>query len=142
METPLITAVENKDFETVRKLLTEHPESVNEINERGGTALIRASHLNDLECVQLLLDKGADAAYLSPNPVAADFLRNGHAAIHRVVHHRCQDQEKSRTILRMHLDHGAPYDHEIAVWMGDLDTVIEKTGNNNKRKDEALIAAA
>ena len=141
-ETPLITAVENKDFETVKKLLAEHPESVNEINEQGGTALIRVSAQNDLECVQLLLETGADAAYLSPNPVNSDHSRNGRAAIHRVVHHRCQDQEKSRKILRVLLDHGTPYDHEIAAWMGDLDTVIEKTGNNKKRKDEALIAAA
>ena len=142
-KTSLIAAIEKNDFEAVKKLLAEHPQCVNEINDQGETALIRASKQNNLECVQLLLNAGADTAYLSPRPTAPVYLsRNGRAAIHRVVHHRCQDLEKSRKILRTLLDHGSPYDHEIAAWMGDLDAVIEKTGHKKERKDVALIAAA
>ena len=142
-DNPLIAAVAANDLDSVRDLVAERPWVVNEADELGETALILASRENHMECVKLLLEAGADATYLSPNPTAPIYLfRHGRAAIHRVTHHRSQDQMTSRKILCLHLDHGAPYDHEIAAWMGDTEAVMEKTGRDRERQYVALIAAA
>ncbi|HSI85839.1 MAG TPA: ankyrin repeat domain-containing protein, partial [Candidatus Methylacidiphilales bacterium] len=66
----------------------------------------------------------------------------GKTAIRRVVHHRCQDLDKSRQVLRLLLKHGAAHDHVVAAWLGDIEGTLAKAGRSPRRREEALIAAA
>src|SRR5438105_8081497 len=56
----LVEAVKNQDWQQARALLKGHPD-VNVRSADGSTALLWASHWNDLSTAELLVRAGADA---------------------------------------------------------------------------------
>ncbi|HEX8172060.1 MAG TPA: ankyrin repeat domain-containing protein [Thermoanaerobaculia bacterium] len=60
MTVDLIEAVRARDRERVRAILASDPAAVHARNDDGATALHYAAELGDRECVELLLDAGAD----------------------------------------------------------------------------------
>ena len=84
--TAVYVATNQQHEEIMRRLLTltEHGVSVNARNSFGGTALIRAAYLGNLEIVDMLLDAGADPNILTKQGVSAIGYASNHDIIQRL----------------------------------------------------------
>ena len=73
VQPPIFKACEDGDIGAVAELISAIPAALEQRNGDGWTPLICASFCGELETVELLLSKGADAAviYVSMFPVGA-----------------------------------------------------------------------
>ena len=83
----LFNAIRSEDEQTVAALLTEHPELINEKDQRGSTPLLLATYYGHKGIAETIIDKGAaiDAKDASGNTALMGVCFKGYTEVAKLL---------------------------------------------------------
>lgn len=116
------------DVEALNAALDASPETLNQIGADGWTALHLAAHFGRIECVRVLIQRGADVSIRSANPM-------GNLALHAAAAGRVPALRPQ--VLSLLIDAGTPVD---ATQRGGYTALHSACANADTVSMELLIA--